>query len=513
MMFHSNTIIVALSMTLALSCVAEDAPPRPPSLLEAHLRQAEVLQLRVPDQSLEKLESFQREMTERARSWEKRVQADEPLQTLLEGLPKHVIDAARSANSDNKKTIDLLQSDSSLAQILALVAIRSPDVRVARESLRASLRRFEQAAYLEDLVGQFRAFARELDTRVGPQSHKEMPEKTFAFPSILALKGQIIDQEASIAELQYQRALRMALNEAARAYFEAQNARQSFVVLKESRELFANMEGLARERLRVGQAAQSDLLKAQAELAMLDNQLVTLERQHANTQTKINSLLSLPPESEWKLKGSIDLRDTNPSLEQTLADARLQNHENLVAAREPELMASMVRMAETDLLPRASLGYSRLAPSAGAEAGPTRSAMAAFPDKQEVNASRAGFGSNAAYLEELRTRVAQSNEMKSMLLAQTEFNVKDAHFKADSARRERTTLSEVVVPKARQALETVRENYNAAKVPFIEYLDAARSYLKDILELEKARLEHNQMIIELQERRGRSAIQVLPDSK
>jgi outer membrane protein TolC len=137
--------------------------------------------------------------------------------------------------------------------------------------------------------------------------------------------------------------------------------------------------------------------------------------------------------------------------------------------------------------------------------------MATFPERVEVNASRAGFGANAAYLEELRVRETQARDMERVAMAQAEFAATDAHFRVDTARRERQTLARIVVPKAHLALETVRENYHTARVPFIEYLDAVRSYLKDTLALEQARMEHNQMLVELQDRMGATPLQVLPD--
>lgn len=487
--------------------------PRRPSLLDAHLRQAQQLTQPTQQDVAPSLHTFQQEMLDRARSWEEKLHSPAITAELLKGIPDYVLTRATAASQDAAHTQALLAADTSLSTVLVLVAQRSPEVRVAQENLRAVLRRFGQAAYLEELIIQFRAFVRELDTRVGPQTHKEMPEKTFAFPSILALKGQLVDGEAAIAELRYQRTLRMILNETARTYFEAQYAQQAGTILQENRALFTQMDALATERLRVGQVSQSDSLKTQAELAMVETQLVTIERQRLNAIARINATLLLPPGALWAPIRSTDLQDREVPLERVLAQIHQANQEVLTAIREVELMTVMIRMAESEVLPRGSQGYSQFAPSTGADAGPTRSMMATFPERPEVNASRAGFGANVAYLEELRVRLTQARAMQRVAMAQAGFTAKDAHFRVDAARRERKTFADVVVPKARLALETVRENYNAARVPFIEYLDAARSYLKDTLALEKARMEHNQMLAELQDRIGLATPQVLPDRK
>jgi outer membrane protein, heavy metal efflux system len=484
-----------------------------PALLDAHLRQAQQLTPPTPQDGAPSLHTFQQEMLDRVQQWEDRFQDTETASALLAGIPDPVLRRATAVSQDTGQTHTWLAADASLPVVLALVALRSPEVRAARENLRAVLRRFGQAAYLEELITQFRAFVRELDTKVGPQTHKEMPEKTFAFPSILALKGQLVDIEAAIAELRYQRTLRMTLNETARTYFEAQYAHQAGKILHENRALFTQMDALATARLRVGQVSQSDSLKTQAELAMVETQLATIERQRLNAIARINATLLLPPGTPWAPIPGTDLQDWHVPLEHVLVQVRQANQEVHTATREVELMTVMIRMAESEILPRGSQGYSQFAPSTGADAGPTRSMMATFPERPEVNANRAGFGANVAYLEELRVRLTQAHAMERVAMAQAEFTAKDAHFRADAARRERQTFAESVVPKTRLALETVRENYNAARVPFIEYLDAARSYLKDTLALEKARLEHNQMLGELQDRMGLTTPQILPGRK
>lgn len=484
-----------------------------PSLLDAHLRQAQQLSQPAAPDAAPALHTFQQEMLARTQRWEERLRNKEAAADLLKGIPDHIRTRAAAASQDAGQTQAWLTADATLPVVLALVAQRSPEVKAARENLRAVLNRFGQAAYLEELVTQFRAFVRELDTKVGPQTHKEMPEKTFAFPSVLALKGQIVDLEAALAELRYQRTLRMTMNETARTYFAAQYAQLASKILQENRALFVQMDDLATARLGVGQVTQADSLKTQAELAMVETQLVTMDRQRRNAIARMNATLLLAPDVPWAPIPATDLQDPEVPLERVLAQVRHTHQELLAASKEVELMAVMLRMAESDILPRASQGYSQFAPSTGADAGPTRSMMAAFPERVEVNANRAGFGANVAYLEELRVRLTQARDMERVAMAQAEFSAKDAHFRADVARRERQTLANIVVPKARLALETVRENYHTARVPFIEYLDAARSYLKDTLALEKARLEHNQMLVELQDRMGAATLQVLPGLK
>jgi outer membrane protein TolC len=499
--------VLGLSLLISVGIRAGEAQQSTSAFIAAHLQQVQQLTPPTPSEAGSGLEALQRDMLARVQQWAARLQHQPPAAALLTGIPDQVLQRATAASRETGKVQALLAADTSLPTVLALVAQRAPDVRAAQDNLRAALNRFEQAAYLEELTTQLRAFVRELDTRVGPQTHKEMPEKTFAFPSVLALKGELVDVEARRAALQYQRTLRMTLNETARTYFEAQYAQQASMIVRQNRALLAQMEALTTARLDVGQVTQADSLKAQAELAMVETQLVTMERQRLNALARINAVLLVPPDTRWAPLPATDLHDAALPLERVLAQVRQTSQEVLTATREVELMTVMIRMAESELLPRGSQGYSQLAPSTGAEAGPTRSMMAAFPERPEVTTTRAGFGANAAYLNELRVRLSQAQEMARVALAQAGLQAQNAHFRVDAARRERQTLATIVVPKALLALETVRENYLTARVPFIEYLDAVRSYLQNTLALEKARMEHNQMLVELDDRMGLAAPQ------
>lgn len=488
--------------------------PSTAKLVDSFVNQARIVSKERDEREWAKgLKELTASIVEKQDAWAKRISQGLGKADLLAGLPSDLQAQAREAASDPKKAASMLRAEVTLPLVMILAAGRNPDARVAFEALRARLRRFEQASYLEELIAQYRSFVRELDTKVGPQSHKEMPEKTFAFPSALALKGQAIDQEAEVARLNYLEALRKAVNDAAHGFFGVQFAERQVAVLKENRDLFSKMDVIAAEQLKVGRASQADSLKAQSELAMIDTQVLTAERERLNAMAKVNAVLGLPPETPWGSLVSCDLDDESQGLGELL-NAASQSNQGLSRARvEVELMQTMVRMAETMVLPRGSQGASLIAPSVGAEAGSTRSAMATFPLRQEPSTQRANFGANAAYIDELRVRVQEAMRMRDAVEAEVAFMVKDAHFMVDAATRERKTLAETVVPKARQALETYRERYATAAAPFIDYLDSARLFLDSTLNLEKARLEHNRALVGLEGACGRSAAGLLPGSR
>jgi outer membrane protein TolC len=485
---------------------AAERTPEKDDLLAAHLAQARAIapSVRQPgtDALLEKLKA---EIAAKRAAWERKADQAAREPEWLAGLPPAVREKAAAAAGDAEQTRAALKAGVDLDLLLALTALRNPDARTALENWRAVLRQFDQAAYLEDLVTQYRAFVRELDTVVGPQTHKEMPEMTFPYPSALALKGQIVDASAALAWIAYQQVLRQKMNEMARAFFEVQYAAQALPIVTESRQLLTQMGQNAAARLRTGQEEQTYLLSTQSETAMLETRVTTLERQRTNAIARANALLGLPSASEWGAVVPCDLADSPWSAAEALGLAVAESQDLQMAREDVILMELMVRMAETEVLPRASVGYSQLALSAGAEAGPSRSMMATFPEKLNVDVSRAGFGANAAYLDELRVRVQEAREKLAAMQAKTESMVQDAYFQFDSMRREQRTQTETVLPKARLTYQDLQKRYASGAVPLREYLESGKSYLETRLSLEATRRDRNRMSVELLDAVGRNA--------
>ena len=502
----SSPCILCCALLCACGVSAED-------LLEAQLAQARTV-APAPNRpgADENLARLKADIAAKQKEWTDRLEGRSTgkKEDILQGLPDALRAQARELANDAARTSAALRSGVSLELLLALVSERNPDLRAAYQNWRAETRRFDQAWYLEELVGQYRAFVRELDTQVGPQTHKEMPGKTFAFPSVLALKGQIVDVETELAWLRYRQGLRKTVNAMARSYFQIQYATQAIFNLRETRALFAQMADSAKARLETGSAVQGDVLKAQSELAMLEARLATLESERESLVARANTTLALPSSTPWGPVAGVALVPRQKTAEQVILKARENCCDLLIALKEAELMHLMVRMAETEVLPRASVGYSQLAPSLGADAGPTRSMMAAFPEKLEVTADSAAFGVNAAYIDELRVRAKQADEMQGAAAAGAEQEAVMALFEVEAMQRDFKTYSERVAPLAKQAFEAAKARYGSGDTPFIELLDAGRSYLQSTLMLEEARREYSKALIGLEDVQGKSATGLLP---
>jgi len=325
----------------------------------------------------------------------------------------------------------------------------------------------------------------------------------------LTLKGQLVDAEAELALLEYRGLLRQQMNAMARAFFDVQYLTRALRIVKENRALVAQMEEFARARLKVAGGTQADALKAQSMLALLDNEIQTLEKQQANAWDRIAAFVGVEGIRGHDLEVEADLHLPTMDEQEALSRAATGKQEWQAARVRLERMRLRVRLAETMVLPRGSVGLSQLAPSVGAEAGPARKKGAAFPTRPMVDQRRAGFGANAAWIDELRVRISQAEEALSATSAKSRFAVEKAFSAVEIARDDLGVYRDEIEPRARQALKSTSDRYNKALVPFVEYLDAMRSVLDADLKRERARRDLNRNLTELLDSTGRTAADLL----
>ena len=82
------------------------------------------------------------------------------------------------------------------------------------------LTHFGHAAYLDNVLSQYNAFTRQLNTGVGKPRHKEMVAMKFPFPDMLTLKGNVITQDVQIMQKDAEIVLRDLITDVRLAYYD-----------------------------------------------------------------------------------------------------------------------------------------------------------------------------------------------------------------------------------------------------------------------------------------------------
>ncbi len=376
-------------------------------------------------------------------------------------------------------------------ELALAVAVASPAAHAAEERWRATLRQFSQAEHLESLINQYRSFTATLETGAGDPLNRAMTDAFFPYPSTLAFKGEMIREEARMARLEWELALRAALIEAGQAFFQFQYLHRAEATTRENLSLVGDLLAVIEQRYAAGQAGQADLLRMQTLRERLKNELRDLQSRQRVARAEINALLGRGPEAALGTPASRDLPLNDVGLAELARAALDQRQEVKLAESRAALRAIAIRMGEIMNRPPASQGASLFEPwMPAAEA-------AARP------APRPAFAQAEAYLAELRGRLAADEAESAQARATARARAAAWLEEREIARRAAALLREIVLPQNRSTYEASLSAYSAAELTFVELLDAERALLDARLELDAARRELNQVLIRRAEVTGR----------
>ncbi|MCY4568447.1 MAG: hypothetical protein OXD49_09105, partial [Candidatus Poribacteria bacterium] len=122
------------------------------------------------------------------KQWKAQLESETPMPNLFYDLSTDAMKAHRELAASPEEARARLAQPIALELLVALGYEWSPGLKSAREKIRAVLEQYPQAVYLENVLRQYNAFTKQLDTKVGPMRHKEMMAMEFPFPDTLALK-------------------------------------------------------------------------------------------------------------------------------------------------------------------------------------------------------------------------------------------------------------------------------------------------------------------------------------
>lgn len=369
-----------------------------------------------------------------------------------------------------------LAGDPVLEALLAEALERNPQLRGARETLAAARARVPQAGALPDPViglgyqnGGVGGFSGDEDSFVAVSVSQMLP-----FPGKRRLAGEVEAREAARLEQPLARAHLSLVGAVRRAYTDLLLARENLELTDEQQEATRGIEALTRSRYAVGLAEQTDVLRAQAELARLSQMRIHEQGNEAVALAELNRLLARPvgaPVAPARRLAALAERKLEaPSLADLLARAERASPEIAEARLGAERSRLATDLARRELKPdfdvQASYMNRGSRPDMWAlNLGIVVPAYAGRKQKQAIAESQARLRADEADIEAIGLRVRAGIERSFAQLA--------------AALGEAEAYQSGVLVVDRLASESALANYKAGKVPFITVLEAHNTRYRD----------------------------------
>jgi outer membrane protein TolC len=365
---------------------------------------------------------------------------------------------------------DMVDTSASLSVFIDQALKANPGLQAARSRARSAEARIPQAGAWEDPQAGVEFFATPI-TSANP--FKDGMETDYFIQQMIPLsskKGLMSDAASASARMAEQSAYASERNlrtDVKKAYAMIFSTQRRIDVNNENQRLLAQIVESGRVKYSVGLSTQGDVLKAQVELAKLQNDRADLERDLVNATSMMNTLRGVPLPTPIGRVADVPLAKVSDSFEDLQARA-LENRPELrgmtfeLEMNKAELAASE-RERVPDLMVRGM--YKQMK-----EGTDQWAAMLSI----NIPFAPWASGKYAGKIEEnsLAARATEQSlaEMRNMI--QAEVRVKWAQISSQWQQIER--FRQVILPQVGQSLQSTLAAYEANRTDFLSLIDSYR---------------------------------------
>jgi cobalt-zinc-cadmium efflux system outer membrane protein len=286
------------------------------------------------------------------------------------------------------------------------------------------------------------------------------------------------------------------------AYYEYYYLARAIAVVRENRNLLQYLEGVARTRYKADAAGHPDVIRAQVELARLDDRLHTLEDLRGALVARLDAALGRPADAPLPWPKSAPYEPTAATDDQVLAWLRDASPELRALAHEIAGRRKAIDLAKKGYFPDVNLGVDYIDTAGARMPGVDDSgkdpvvAMVSINIPLWVEKYAAGVReAEARHWAALKSRADRENTLSG--------EVKMVLYRYRDAQRKIGLYRDTLVPKAQESLKATETAFRTGRAAFTDLVDAERILLEFGLASERALADHGQRLAELEMLIGR----------
>ena len=294
-----------------------------------------------------------------------------------------------------------------------------------------------------------------------------MVTQEFPWFGKLGLRGEVATKEAEAMQGEYDAMTREVIMMVKESYFDLYAVQRSLAITRAEEDVLGQMQKIAEARYTVGEAAQQDVLKAQAEISMLQQRLYELEQEEVVAKAKLNQLLDRSADSPLGFAATEPQREFEVKTEELFSLAERMRPEIKKAQADIQRNQAERDLMKKEFFPDYRLGLEYRSFGAGED-------MVMFTIGFDLPIWRTKYG---AAVRESEKMIESSQAGLEAARRQTGFDVQDAYFKLLTARRTLELYRTALVPQAEARFEASEAGYRTGKVDFLDLLESERFLL------------------------------------
>ncbi len=374
-----------------------------------------------------------------------------------------------------------------LSEYLHYAALNNPGLKAAFEGWRAALEQIPQAKALPDPRFTYGYFTEQIMTR---QQAEIM--QMFPWFGKIAARTDAAAAAAKAAQSRYEARRVRLVSEVKQAFYEYAYLAGATRVAKENLALMQHFEEVARAKHLAAAASHPDILRAQIEVARLQNELVSLERSRSPAVARLNALLNRPAEAPlpWPREEPGPPAEADRGL--LMATLKNRNLELQAMGFDIERLDREVALAQRNYYPDVGVGVQWMQMPMS-EGGSENDVMLGFEINLPIWRSSYRAGELQARALARRARY-ERKELENSLAARIE----QALYEFEDSGRQLKLYDEVLILRAQELIASSEAAYLAGTIDFLNLISAQQDLLRFRLERERFWADRQQKLAELE---------------
>jgi len=384
-----------------------------------------------------------------------------------------------------------------LEDYLAFAAMHNAGLQVAFEQWKIAVEQVPRAKSLPDPKFTYGYFIKEVETRVGPQRNKLEIMQTFPWFGEIEARTDAAAAAAKAARKRYEVVKLKLFAEVKDAFYEYTYLARAIEIAKENLELIQHFEEVARTKYITAATGHPDVIRAQIELARLEDRLKTLEELRKPIVARLNSVLNRRSLEMLPWPGKAEFHTVEVSREKMIQLLRARNPELEALDFELQAAKNRVDLAKKKFWPDVGVGVGWTDTGSAINPGMTDNGKDPIILMFSMNLPIWREGYKAAELQakaSVRKASHQKKQAENTIIARAERSLYDF----EDTGRKRKLYGDVLIPKGEELLGASETAYRAGTVDFLSLINAQQKLLEFQLYYERAMTDNQQELARLE---------------
>jgi outer membrane protein TolC len=384
-----------------------------------------------------------------------------------------------------------------LEDYLTFAALNNAGLQVAFEQWKISVEQVPQAKSLPDPKFTYGYFIEEVETRVGPQRNKLEIMQTFPWFGEIEARTDAAAAAAKAARKRYEAAKLQLFSEVKDAFYEYTYLARAIEIAKENLELIQHFEEVARTKYMAASTGHPDVIRAQIELARLEDRLKTLEELRKPIVARLNAVLNRQSLEMLPWPDKSEFRAAKVSREKMIELLRQKNPELEALDFELQAAKNKVELAKKNFWPDVGVGVGWTDTGSALNSSTRDSSKDPIILMFTMNLPIWREGYKAAELQ-AKANVLKVSHQKKDAENTTIARAERALYDFEDSDRKRKLYEDVLIPKAEELLGASETAYKAGTIDFLSLVNAQQKLLEFQLHYERATTNNQQELARLE---------------